>query len=368
MNVIAAPSQWQIMTRREERSEVLISPEGAGQWLHQAPLPNAPILVVADQSVAEYAQSLANAMVRADRQVGLITLELSEARKSLPTVATVYEEMVRRHLTRDSLVVAVGGGVLTDLAGYAASTYLRGIGWIAVPTTLLGQVDAAIGGKVAVNLETGKNLVGAFCLPRAVLLDAAPLATLPVDEWKVGLGEVVKSALIAGGWLWQRLSQPLPVVGQVSADWLDLIAHTAAIKVDIVNRDPWEERERMYLNFGHTLAHVLEQLSGYRQLRHGEAVGLGTLAALYLSEAQLGLDRRIRQQVLEWLRAWELPVSVEGLTYEAVEPVLLRDKKARGFGLQWILLKGVGVPEIVANIEPAQIREALSTISGHGNG
>lgn len=277
-----------------------------------------------------------------------LTVTLGEANKNLATVEDLYRQFDRAGLTRDSLVVAVGGGVATDLVGFAAATYLRGLAWAAVPTTLLAQVDAAIGGKVGINAAWGKNLIGAFHLPEVVAIDPQFLATLPAREWRAGVGEVMKSALIAGGWLYQ-------ILDQVSLDgpsplWAQIVRKTAAIKVNVVNRDLFESGPRMFLNLGHTIGHALEALLGFGVLSHGEAVGLGTLAVLRLSEELLGLDAAVRRTVVGWMNRWQMPCVLPPLDVTRVWEQLARDKKARADGLTWVLLQEPGLPVLRSNI------------------
>ncbi len=297
------------------------------------------------------------------RLLGLHGLDIDESMKRMDRLEPLYSQMIADGVTRDSWLLAIGGGVLSDFAGYAAASFLRGLDWVAVPTTLLAQVDAAIGGKVAVNLREGKNLIGAFHLPQLVYINPWALQTLPIEGWRTGLGEVVKSALIEGGPLWQSLAAGIPPLGQMDEHWRWIIKTTAKIKVDVVNRDLEETGDRIFLNFGHTLAHALEQMTGYGQWSHGQAVGVGSLYALYLSEKQLGLDPAVRALVTEWLKAWGLPTVLPHLDYAALEPVLLRDKKARVSGLRWVLLQSPGNPKVVRDVPKNLIEDALGALS-----
>lgn len=326
------------------------------------------VWVAYDQAVAGPAQELMG-LFRAHgiRVLGAHALAIEESMKSMTSLVQLYGHMADDQVTRDALVVAIGGGVLTDLVGFAAATYLRGLPWVAVPTTLLAQVDAAIGGKVAVNLPAGKNLVGAFHLPHLVYINPELLTSLPADGWRTGLGEVIKSALIAGGPLWQSLSETTPQVGLLNDHWRFIIQVTATIKIEVVNRDMEEQGDRIFLNFGHTLAHALEQTAGYGQWSHGQAVALGSLMALYLSEQYLGLDPTIRQTVQSWLQQWGLPSRLPALDYKILEPVLMRDKKARQFGLQWVLLQALGHPLVVRDVDPTMIARGLVELGPPGH-
>lgn len=239
---------------------------------------------------------------------------------------------------RDGFVVAVGGGVTTDLAGFVAATYLRGIDWVVVPTTLVGQIDAAIGGKTAIDLEVGKNLVGAFHWPARAIVDPEVLETLPPGELESGLAEVVKTGLLTGEELWER-----PLAEQVR--------RCATFKAAICLRDPLDRGERRQLNLGHTFAHALEAASGYA-LPHGRAVGLGLLGALRLSGLdEIALDL---QQVLG-----AEPVRVDG---EAAWSALHRDKKAAGGRPRLVLLDAPGKPRLDVEVEEGDLRAALDSL------
>jgi 3-dehydroquinate synthase len=336
--------------------------EGLADWLR---LRSGAVWVVSDLAVAESAETICRHL--AEREIKILghhRLRVSETVKSMAQLDALYGKMAQDGVTRDVWLVAIGGGVLTDLAGYAAASYLRGLCWVAVPTTLLAQVDAAIGGKVAVNLQQGKNLVGAFHLPELVYVNPDVLASLPIEGWRAGLGEVVKSALIAGGPLWQSLLEGVPELGRVDDRWRRIVATTATIKIDVVNRDLEEQGDRIYLNFGHTLAHGLEQMSGYGRFSHGQAVAMGSLLALYLSERCLGLDSEIRRTVVGWMEQWGLPCHLPTLDYAQLEPVLLRDKKARLSGLKWVLLESVGHPRVVPNVAREIIEQGLQELAG----
>ncbi len=315
-------------------------------------------VVVVDAALGQWASWVAD-RIKTDT---VLSLSISEKGKSLATVQKVYEWFGRTGVMRDTLVVGVGGGVLTDLVGYAAATYLRGLPFAAVPTSLLAQVDAAIGGKVGVNTPWGKNLVGAFHPARVVALEPEFLTTLPLREWRAGLGEVMKSALIHGGWLYDALDT-IELTGENAALWTPLVKETAKIKVELVNQDLYEDGPRMFLNFGHTIGHALETLLGYGVLSHGEAVGLGALVELALSERLRGLDVQVRIRVYRWMRAWGLPTTFPRLDFSRLWQQLQGDKKARSTGLVWVLLEDVGQPVLVPNIPEDLVRSVIKDLS-----
>ena len=261
-------------------------------------------------------------------------LRAGEEAKSFGAVERIWREL---RLDRDGIIVAFGGGCTTDAAGFAAAAYLRGVRWVAVPTTLVGQVDAAIGGKTAVNLPEGKNLVGAFHWPELTVIDPALLATLPEAERRAGMAEVVKTGLLAGEPFWE-----LPEV--------ELVRRCAAYKAAVCLRDPFERGERAVLNLGHTFAHALEAAAGYSGVSHGEAVALGLLAALRLS----GLDTAPVDETLS-----PEPVHVNR---EAAWAALARDKKARDGKPRLVLLEAPGKPVTGAERPEAEVRAALNEL------
>jgi shikimate kinase / 3-dehydroquinate synthase len=257
-----------------------------------------------------------------------------EEAKSLGAVERVWREL---RLGRDGTIVAFGGGCTTDMAGFAAATYLRGVPWVAVPTTLVGQVDAAIGGKTAVNLPEGKNLVGAFHWPERTAIDPALLGTLPEKERRGGMAEAVKTGLLAGEPLWELPDD-------------ELVRRCAAYKAAVCLRDPYERGERAVLNLGHTFAHALEAAGGYSGPSHGEAVALGLLAALRLS----GVDPAPVEQVLA-----PRPVRVDR---DAAWAALARDKKSVKGVPRLVLLEAPGKPVIGVELPEDEVRAALDAL------
>ncbi|MCP9486338.1 MAG: bifunctional shikimate kinase/3-dehydroquinate synthase [Gaiellaceae bacterium MAG52_C11] len=293
---------------------------------------NGPVEIAADAHVAGIygmeAQLALGARVR-----GLHELPPGEDAKSFGTLERLWREL---RLDRQGTLVALGGGTTTDAAGFAAATWLRGIDWVAVPTTLVGQVDAAIGGKTAIDLPGGKNLVGAFHWPIRTVIDPALLDTLPDDELANGRAELVKTGLLAGELLWEL---PLP----------DAVRRSAAFKAAICLRDPHDRAERAQLNLGHTFAHALEAAADFA-LPHGRAVALGLLAALRLS----GLDTAV---VDEQLRPE--PVSVDR---DRAWAALARDKKAEDGVPKLVLLDAPGTPRLGVELPPEEIRAALDSL------
>src|SRR5437867_6556066 len=230
--------------------------------------------LISDQNVAPaYASRCMADMVAAGFEPILISITAGEKAKSLKTAAQCYDQLAAHRLERSSFIVALGGGVVGDLAGFVAATYLRGVAFIQVPTTLLAQVDSSIGGKVGVNLKTGKNLVGAFYQPRLVVCDLDTLMTLPPREFRAGLAEVIKYGIIYDVALFERLERDLPRLLERDPETLAaIVARCCEIKAEVVRQDETESGLRAILNFGHTIGHALEAVSGYGKYLHGEAI------------------------------------------------------------------------------------------------
>ena len=295
------------------------------------------VLAAAGIAFGSYQEALGGAVV-ADRRVAeLHGIEATHlvVEKTLAEAERAWRELT---LDRSSTLIAVGGGTTTDLAGFVAATYMRGIDWIAVPSTLVGQVDAAIGGKTGVDLAEGKNLVGAFHWPDATRIDTTLLETLPAEERRNGLAEVVKTGLLAGEPYWELETE-------------DQVRACAAYKAAVCLRDPREHGERAHLNLGHTFGHALETASG-NTIPHGRGVALGLLAALRLS----GLEEEARtvEDVLE-----PEPVAVDR---DAAWAALQRDKKATDGRVRLVLLDAPGAPRVTADVEPERVRAALDSL------
>jgi 3-dehydroquinate synthase len=286
-----------------------------------------------------------------------------ERAKTLRTVAGLYDAFAGRGVDRASTVVAFGGGVVGDVAGFAAATYLRGLPFVQVPTTLLAQVDSAIGGKVGVNLNAGKNLAGAFHPPALVLVDPLVLATLPRREFRAGVYEVLKYAVIASPALFDRLSSTLKEVKARNADTLvPIISECCRIKAEVVASDEHEAGPRRVLNFGHTVGHALEAVTKYRRFRHGEAVAYGMLAA-----AKISMDRGLmpggdRDRLAETIRRLGPLPSIGDLKSADVMDAMARDKKRVSGTLHFVLSAGMGRTEIVSDVTSSELTSALVAI------
>jgi shikimate kinase/3-dehydroquinate synthase len=282
-----------------------------------------------------------------------------EASKSLRQAEVLLGALARAGMERSDAVLALGGGVTGDLAGFCAAVYRRGVPVVHVPTTLVAQVDSAYGGKTGVDLTEAKNYVGAFHQPAAVFTDPEVLSSLPAAELRAGFAEVVKTALIAGEPLWGTVRGMESVEGPE----LDAVIESCVrTKLGIAARDERDLGIRAALNLGHTFAHALEAATGYSAYRHGEAVAIGLLVALQLSERELGLDESVREAVATLLRSNELPLAFEGASTDEVLARMALDKKRRGGRVGFVLLQAPGEVVTHREVDDALVREAIDEV------
>lgn len=293
---------------------------------------------------AAYAVPLLEGLRSNGIEAPLVTIPAGERYKTIRTVARLYEAFIFAGLDRKSLVVAVGGGVLGDLVGFAAATYLRGIPFVQVPTTLLAQVDASIGGKTGADLPQGKNLVGAFHQPRAVLIDPATLRTLSGRELRSGLAEVVKYGIIYEESFFWAIAGALPALLHLESEPLSrVIARSCEIKAEVVTQDETEKGVRAILNFGHTIGHALEVVTGYRRYKHGEAVSIGMVTACLIGEEMGVTPSSVTDALRDVLSAARLPVAFpDDVSVEEILAAAQRDKKAEAGRLRFVLAKRIG--------------------------
>ncbi|MEA5445758.1 3-dehydroquinate synthase [Gammaproteobacteria bacterium AB-CW1] len=335
--------------------DLLADPE----WL--ARVLTAPALfIISDDNVApHYLPSLRAAL--GQRLRGELVLPAGEAQKQLDTLSRVFDHLAECRIGRDAALVALGGGVVGDLTGFAAACWQRGIDFYQVPTTLLAQVDASVGGKTAVNHPAGKNLIGAFHQPRAVIADTDTLATLPEREFRAGLAEVVKHALIADpdflAWLEARVealnAREPETVGET-------VLHCCRIKAAVVSEDERERGRRAILNFGHTFGHVIEGALGYGQWLHGEAVAAGMVQAMVLSRTLGLLNEEEQRRAVALMERLKLPCEPPALSVDTWLEWMSRDKKATSAGLRFVLLDGLGRAIIRDDVPESRLREVLA--------
>jgi len=339
---------------------------GLGERLRKAGVAR-QVYVISDQAVFHHHGDQIEAALRAaELPFDSYTVPPGEGSKSLGTASEIYNWLVERKAERGHAIVALGGGMVTDLAGYVAATFARGLPLVHVPTSLLAMVDAAIGGKVGVNHPRAKNMIGAFYQPRFVLADVATLRTVPPREYFSGWAEVIKHAMIADGELLSLLEDSGEQILKLEREpTTQAIEKSIAIKARVVSADEKEESgERTMLNYGHTLAHAIESATAYGRFLHGEAVAIGMMAAARISE-RLGLlttDAVERQRSL--LEAYRLPVKTEGIDRAGVEAAMALDKKVSGKSIRWVLLEGVGRPVLRDDLPAQVVQEALAEVLG----
>ena len=287
-----------------------------------------------------------------------------EAHKSRETLTSVHDAMLKAGLGRDGIVVAFGGGVVTDLAGFAAATWMRGIDWVALPTTLLAMVDSSVGGKVGINHPKAKNLIGAFHQPRAVVIDPSFLETLPAREMRSGAYEILKCGLIADRTLFKAMRQaPVGLTGWDRIALENAIASACRIKAEIVEKDEREGGLRRVLNLGHTLGHALEAATGYRRFTHGEAVGWGLIGAAWIARHKGLLGDAAYDAIAAAVDRVGPRPKLSDLRRERVLEAMGRDKKFRGGRRVFVLPAGIGRVVIRDDITLPQVRRALAVMA-----
>jgi 3-dehydroquinate synthase len=315
-------------------------------------------VVVTDRNVADpYGIRVDKAFQGDGWEPLVLTLPAGETTKTPQHLHAVYEAALKWGIDRRTPVIALGGGVIGDLAGFAAATLLRGLPLVQVPTSLLAQVDASIGGKTGINHEVGKNLVGAFHQPELVYTDPDTLATLPPREWISGTAELIKHALISDRRLFEQVQQELPQFARRQTSVVhDFVFRSAAVKVDIVSRDVKEKNVRAYLNFGHTFGHALEKASGYGTITHGEAVAIGMRAALYLSRRFSTKLEHARAEAL--VRQIPVPPIPADLAIGELMRAMQSDKKAEAGRLNFVLLRKIGEPYVTSDVALTDVEAA----------
>jgi 3-dehydroquinate synthase len=319
--------------------------------------------IITDSNVApHYAKETQRSLEASGFATALITIPAGEKSKSLKFVGECYDAMAAHRLERKSFVVALGGGVVGDLAGFVAASYLRGIPFVQIPTTLLAQVDSSVGGKTGINLKAGKNLVGAFYQPKLVICDLATLDTLPEREFRSGMAEVIKYGIIYDAPFFRKLEQQMEAALQRDPATLTrIIARCCAIKADVVSQDETESGLRAILNFGHTIGHALEAISGYGKYLHGEAISVGQVLAARLSERVSGLSEGESQRIHDLLKRAGLPVSVElsAAEREKVLAAMKLDKKVSQGEIKFVLARQIGKVEFGCKALESEVRAVL---------
>ena len=313
-------------------------------------------LLVSDTNVGKlYGRKYADLLEAAGFGVDVYLLSAGESSKSMEEAEKLYTRAIEIGLDRKSVIFALGGGVTGDLAGFVAATYMRGIPFVQLPTSLLAQVDSSVGGKVAVNHRLGKNLIGAFYQPKAVFMDLAMLRTLPKREIYTGLGEIIKYGIIYDAAFFDFLEKHVQEVLQLEPEVIEhVVARSCEIKGAVVGADEKESGLRRILNFGHTMAHAIEKETHYTRYNHGEAVAVGMVGAARISCALGLIPERDLMRMIALIEAMHLPVQAEGCTVENMYEAIFHDKKTIDGKVNWVLMQGIG-KVIVSSAVPEDI-------------
>lgn len=321
------------------------------------------ICIISDSNVAKYhLDSLVK--VLDDNKIMHIeyVFEAGEKNKNTDTIGKIYERLIEAHFDRNDVLIALGGGVTGDMTGFAAATYLRGIRFIQIPTSLLAMVDSSIGGKTGVDYMGYKNMVGAFHMPVAVLTNPLSLGSLPEREYISGFAEIIKHALIADSDYFEFLYSHAADAMKHDNDVLtEIIYRSCNIKKAVVEEDPTEKGIRAYLNFGHTAGHAIEKYMNF-ELLHGECVSLGCIVSLYISYKRGNISLNDYNKAKSLLEAYKLPVSISRLDNDAIVRITKNDKKSDGNMIKFILLKSIGEAYIDTTVTEEEIIEALNII------
>jgi 3-dehydroquinate synthase len=323
--------------------------------------------VITDKNVGKsYGDLAVRSLKKAGFDVALLTIPAGEKSKSMAVVEKCFNELAAHRLERQSFVVALGGGVVGDLAGFVAATYLRGIPFVQVPTTLLAQVDSSVGGKVGVNLKAGKNLVGAFHQPRHVLCDLKTLDTLPDREFRAGLAEVIKYGIIHDAGLFEMLERNMSrILKRDPEDLAEIVARSCEIKAQVVGQDETESGLRAILNFGHTIGHALEAISRYGKYLHGEAIAIGQVGAAIISSSMKGLPQADVNRIRDLFKRAGLPVSVRltAVQRKQLFNAMQLDKKVSGGEIKFVLARAIGKVEFGIKVPKNEINTALDALA-----
>ena len=321
------------------------------------------VCIVTDSTVEKlYLQEVVMRLKSCAKEVISYTFPAGEKSKTLDVIYDIYETLITARFDRKDLLVALGGGVVGDMTGYAAATYLRGIRFVQIPTTLLSMVDSSIGGKTGVDYKAYKNMIGAFHQPSAVYMNLSVLSTLTKDQYTSGMGEIVKHALIKDKTYYEWLKTHRDEIMELEPTiLLDMIRQSLVIKKGVVERDPKERGERAMLNFGHTLGHAIEKRMNFTML-HGDCVAVGALAASYISYKRGYLSEAQLHDVKAILEAFSLPVSLPVMDTEEIIEITQSDKKMEAGQIQFILIEDLGKAFIDTTVTKEEMREALEFV------
>lgn len=323
------------------------------------------LFIITDEAVRPlYGDALVETLRADGFEVRLYAVPVGEPSKCLAQANALYTHLLQDRADRNAVIIALGGGVVGDLAGFVAATFMRGVRFVQIPTTLLAQVDSSVGGKVGINHPLGKNLIGAFHQPQLVIVDPQTLKTLPPREIRAGAAEVIKYGLIRDRNFYELIAERLDDVFSLrDIALLERVINTGcAIKADVVSQDEREVGLRAILNFGHTVGHAIEAVTGYQTFLHGEAVVHGMKAALYLSHAAGHFSTKELEQMVLLLNRFEPPPLPAEVTVEALLTAMQKDKKRSAQGQLWVLLKSIGEAYLTRAAAAPDVVKAVSTL------
>ena len=323
--------------------------------------------IVTDRNVRFHANIVREGLCATGWTCGITELEPGEKTKSVANLSALWDDLIAMKADRRTVVIAVGGGVMGDLAGFAAASFVRGLPFVQVPTTLLADVDSSVGGKTGINHPAAKNMLGAFHQPIGVLIDTSVLDTLPAREFSAGMAEVVKYGVILDADFFTFLEQRADAINQRDAGIMrQIIARSCRLKADVVEKDEYERTGlRAVLNYGHTFAHAFEALAGYGELLHGEAVSIGMIYASRLAERMNLIETEVTRRQDDLLRAFKLPTRLPDGWAHSDDAILDRmklDKKTVGGKLRFVLPKRLGHVEVVSDVPEATVREVFDDL------
>jgi 3-dehydroquinate synthase len=334
--------------------------------LFQQYIQNREVVIVTNETIAPiYLSSVKDLLSAEDRLIDDIILPDGEAYKTLDTVNRVFTHLLEKNYSRKMALVALGGGVIGDMTGFAAACYQRGVDFYQIPTTLLSQVDSSVGGKTGVNHTLGKNMIGAFKQPKAVFIDPITLKTLPEKEFSAGFAEVIKHGVIQDADYFRYLEDNLDKIFQQDSDALiDIIARSCEIKSEVVSKDETEQGIRAILNLGHTFGHAIETVMGYGNWLHGEAVATGIVMAADMSQRMGLIDETDVERIKSLIRRSNLPVDAPAsMTTEQFKTAMMRDKKVDAGTLRLVLIRALGDAFVSADFPPETFESTLNTFS-----
>lgn len=318
------------------------------------------LFIITEKQIADlYYSELGVELSKQGIKSSLILMEGREKNKHIAKTGKIYNQLIEKKADRKSLILALGGGIVGDFSGFIAATLQRGIRFVQVPTTLLASVDSSVGGKVAVNADLGKNMIGAFHQPDLVFAPIHTLNSLPKKEWKCGFAEVIKHSLLSGGSFFERMKKITRINCKKIENIQFYIRESVRYKSSIVSQDPKEKGLRAVLNLGHTMGHAIESYLQYKKLTHGEGVSIGLVTALLLSERVFGLSREVRNDVLWIMKNLSLPYKYDIDPAEAVKHMMY-DKKNSGGEIYYVLLKNLGEPVYGQKLTKEIIMDAIA--------